>query len=471
MITLSGIPIDPDECIGDSLLVINDSFAELDKRTTYLLSAVALSAIDTDTINLERNSTFNTLSASVKNASITNSKIAFDGGSFCFRNKLINGSMSINQRTFGDVLTIPPNTASTEKNYVLDRWSCECAPQQALGGAQLVSFQSSDAPNGFTNSLAVSVAVPQTSNAPLIDAQTRATLSQTIEVKDVVDLKYGTTEAVPLTLSFWVKSNYAGNYTGQVKTLTESGASRSLLFAYTLSSTSWEQKLISIPGDTNAAAKITSTHYLTASNNAGMSVEFNIGSGNNYGLTLASPPSGWNPGDVLTLNSFTGAVANISQIILLSNALLKITGVQLEKGVTATPFEYRPFVLETSLCQRYFETSYPLNTKPGSILPPPLSKDDGFEFYNLSQFVYSTPFQTEKRDVPSTAESYDPNTGIVNRANIREVGTASCTTKTTTNLPYPKTNKNKISFDVIPAGIPYPSYYGLLHWVADSEIY
>lgn len=471
MTTLSGIPIDPDECIGDSLLVINDSFAELDKRTTYLLSAVALAAIDTDTIDLERNSTSNTLSANVKNASITNSKIAFDGGSFCFRNKLINGSMSINQRTFGDVLSIPLNISSTEKNYVVDRWSCECAPQQPTNFAQLVAFQSSDAPNGFTNSLAVSVAVPQTSHTPLIDPQTRASLSQTIEVKDIVDLKYGTTEAVPLTLSFWVKSNYAGNYTGQVKTLTESGSNRSRLFAYTLSSTSWEYKTINIPGDTDVSTKITSTHYLTASNSAGMSVEFNIGSGNNYGVTLTSPPSGWISGDVLTLNSFVGAIANISQLTLLASALLKITGIQLEKGITPTPFEYRPLVVETSLCQRYFETSYPLNTKPGSILTAPLNKDDGFEFYNLSQFVYSTPFQTEKRDVPSVAESYDPTTGIVNQANIREVGTTSCTTKTSTNLLYPKTNKNKIAFEVNPSGIIYANYYGLLHWVADSEIY
>lgn len=471
MITLSGIPIDPDECIGDSLLVINDSFIELDSRSKYLLSAVSFSAVNTDTISLERSSSLNALSASVKNLSITNKKLAFDGGSFFFRNKLINGTFSINQRTYGGMFAVPLNTVTTSKGYPIDRWSCECAPQPASGYAELFAYQSSDSPSGFTNSLAVSVVVPQTFVSPLVFDQTRATISQTVEIKDIVDLKYGTTEAAPLTLSFWAKSNYTGNYTGQIKTYIENGTNRSFVFSYTLSSTTWERKIIAIPADTDPLAKITNTFYLTGSNNAGMSVEFNIGSGNDYGVGLPNPPSTWINGDVLTLDSTAANPANIVQLILLAGSEFKITGVQLEKGTVETPFEYRPLTTEISLCQRYFETSYPLNTKPGTILPLPFNKEDGCEFHDFSRFVYTSRFQTEKRAVPLTAVCIDPATGLSNQANVREIGTTNCSSFACSNLIYPKTTKTTIAFEVNPVGIVYSSYYGLLHWVADSELY
>ena len=108
--------IDGDECIGASLPKINGNFAALSAAVCDLSG---FNVVDSPTIDLNWNASTRTLSADVKDASVTNAKIAFDGGSFCFRNKVINGGMEIDQRKAGAMHTI---TAAAPQVYSLDRW-------------------------------------------------------------------------------------------------------------------------------------------------------------------------------------------------------------------------------------------------------------------------------------------------------------------------------------------------------------
>ena len=108
------------ECIGDSLPKINTNFSVLGDNVCQLLTAVdSFNVVDSPTVDLTFDSYTRTLSADVKDASVTNAKIAFDGGSFCFRNKIINGDMRIDQRRAGAVYTQPANTAGYGS---CDRW-------------------------------------------------------------------------------------------------------------------------------------------------------------------------------------------------------------------------------------------------------------------------------------------------------------------------------------------------------------
>jgi hypothetical protein len=162
MTTLSSYnPIDPDECIGDSLGTINDAFIELFSRTYNLSILASLTAIDSSTIDLDRNLITNTLSADVISRSIKNKHIAFDGGQFAFRNFLLNGAMTIDQRYCSTPLVIPTHPTNITRVYSTDRWFCECSPQTPATAATIKVFRDTDAPVGFTNSVTLSVDATQ----------------------------------------------------------------------------------------------------------------------------------------------------------------------------------------------------------------------------------------------------------------------------------------------------------------------
>ena len=236
---------------------------------------------------------------------------------FGFKNRIINGGMVIDQRNAG-ASTTPANDA-----YMTDRFK--------YGGSQASKFtaqQVSTAPSGFINSLKMTVA-----SAVTIGAGDFFTVYQPIEGLNVADLAWGTASAATVTLSFWVNSSLTGTFGGSLR---NSSGARSYPFTYAISSANtWEQKSVTIAGDTTGT-------WLTT-NGIGIYAGFGLGIGSTYSGTAGA----WAAANYLSVTGATSVVGT-------NGATFYITGVQLEKGSTATSFDYRPYGTEEQLCQRYY---------------------------------------------------------------------------------------------------------------------
>lgn len=238
------------------------------------------------------------------------------------RNKIINGDMRIDQRGAGS--SFSPNTNGI---YTLDRWF---AGRSDLGGSVTI-IRSTNAPYGFTNSLLWTTV----SASPTLTAANRGIVQQRIEGFNMSDLSWGTPGAVPITLSFWVRSSNVGTFGGNIR---NGLFTRSYIFTYSISSSNtWEYKTVIIPGDT------TGTWY--SDNQEGMRVSFSMGAGPTY---TTSTVNSWISGD---FQNTTGTVS----IVTTTGATWQVTGVQVEPGTFPTPFERRPISTELALCQRYYE--------------------------------------------------------------------------------------------------------------------
>ena len=240
-------------------------------------------------------------------------------GYYGFKNRIINGGMVIDQRNAG------ANVTATAAVYTLDRW--KVAASQA---SKFTVQQSTDAPSGFKNSLKVT-----SSSAYSVTGNDYFAMLQTIEGYNVSDLGFGAAGASSVTFSFWVKSSLTGSFGGSLENYVQN---RCYSFAYTVSAANtWEYKTVTAVGDT--------TGTWNTDNSGGMIVWFGLGAtGTRVGTAGAwgtQSGSGLQP---------SGTVS----VVGTSGATFYITGVQLEKGSTATSFDYRPYGTELALCQRYY---------------------------------------------------------------------------------------------------------------------
>jgi hypothetical protein len=236
-----------------------------------------------------------------------------------FKNRIINGAMVIDQRNAGTSVTL-----ASGGTYTVDRWQ----GYEDTDGA-MTAQQDSSAPTGFINSLKFTTT---TADASLASTQF-ALIQQKIEGFNISDLGWGTASAATVALSFWVRSSLTGTFGGSLR---NSAQTRSYPFTYTISvANTWEQKTVTIAGDTTGT-------WLTT-NGIGIQVAFGLGVGSTYSGTAGA----WAATQYF---SATGATSVIGTL----NATFYITGVQLEKGSTATSFDYRPYGTELSLCERYY---------------------------------------------------------------------------------------------------------------------
>ena len=240
---------------------------------------------------------------------------------FGFKNRIINGAMVIDQRNAG------ASVAFTTSAYTLDRWV------GAVGTATGTTIQrSTTSTTGFSNSALITIG---TGASPASGAVNR--IYQVIEGFNIADLAWGTASAATVTFSFWVRSSVTGTFSGALY-----GAStiQSYPFNYTISTANtFEQKTVTIAGPTTGTWDFT--------NGAGIYVNFDLGSG----TTFKGTANAWATG------TFTG-VTGATNLCATTGATFYITGVQLEKGSTATSFDVRPYGTELALCQRYLEKSY-----------------------------------------------------------------------------------------------------------------
>jgi hypothetical protein len=248
-----------------------------------------------------------------------------------FKNRIINGAMVISQRNAGASVTLP--AAST---YTTDRWNIYSAQASKLSAQQ--NAGSVTPPAGFTNYLGIT-----SLSAYSVTASDEFLFRQPIEGYNVSDLGFGTAGASTATLSFRVYSSLTGTFGGSLQNV---GATRSYPFSYSIPvANTWTTISVTIAGDTAGTWPKT--------NGNGLYVVLGLGVGSTYSGTAGA----WVGSCV---NVPTGSVS----VVGTSGATFYITGVQLEKGSTATAFDYRPYGTELALCQRYYETSFPPTIKP-----------------------------------------------------------------------------------------------------------
>jgi hypothetical protein len=239
------------------------------------------------------------------------------------RNRIINGAMVIDQRNAG------ASVSATTSAYSVDRWLPYAGQTSKMTAQQ--NAGSVTPPAGFVNYLGIT-----SSSAYSVLSSDIFGVFQYIEGYNVADLGWGSANAQPITLSFWVRSSLTGTFGGALR---NSAADRSYPFTYTISSANtWEYETITIPGDTSGT-------WLTT-NGVGIRLQFGLG----VGSTFSGTAGAWAAGNFI---SATGAVS----VVGTSGATFYVTGVQLEAGTTASPFEYRLYGTELALCQRYYETS------------------------------------------------------------------------------------------------------------------
>jgi len=241
------------------------------------------------------------------------------GNATLMKNKIINGSMVIDQRNAG--------ASVTNTSYTLDRWTVNQYPNTGKFSVQQ-NAGSVTPPAGFTYYLGAT-----SLSAYSIGSGDIYSILQPIEGYNVADLGWGTANAKTVTLSFQVRSSLTGTFGGAIQ---NSANNRSYPFSYTISSANtWTSISVTIAGDTSGT-------WLTT-NGIGMYVVFGMGMGSTYSGTAGS----WAGADY---RSATGATS----VVGTNGATFYITGVQLEVGSSATGFEYRQYTTELQLCQRYF---------------------------------------------------------------------------------------------------------------------
>jgi hypothetical protein len=272
------------------------------------------------TTNLQNASAANPAFVLASDGSATANLSSLNGGPIAgSRNRIINGDMRIDQRNAGASVT------PTNNSYSLDRY------QNNLTQASKFTVQqnagSVTPPSGFKNYLGCT-----STSAYSVTASDYFFIQQVVEGFNIADLDWGTANAQSVTLSFWVRSSLTGTFNVNFG----NDYARGYAATYTISAANtWEKKTITILGDT--------TGTWNATNGVGLRLCWNIGSGSSTQQTVGS----WG---TWVGSGATGATS----VVGTNGATFYITGVQLEPGSVATPFERRSYGAELALCQRYF---------------------------------------------------------------------------------------------------------------------
>jgi hypothetical protein len=320
-------------------------------------------------------SAINNAAASSGGLSIDSSGVVSGGLPSPNRNLLYNGAMQVAQRG--------TSTASitTTGYYTADRWA---VTPTAMG--TWTNSVEEDAPSGSGISKSFKLLCTTADATPSADDYIFVT--QMLEGFDVQRIAKGTASAQQLTLSFWVKSNVTGTYNVNIR---DAANSRVVGAQYSISSSStWEKKTITFPADTTGA--------FANDNSAQLQVRWWLGSGTNR--TSGSVATVW---ESQVLANFAPGQTNLASA---TNNYWQITGVQLEVGPTATPFEFKSYGTELAECQRYYEKSYNQATAPGAAATIGAFKT----IAPTTTGIFSVDFKVSKRAAP-TVTTYSTSDG------------------------------------------------------------
>ena len=310
-------------------------------------------------------------------ANVTGVLIEANGGTgtttgyYGFKNRIINGAMVIDQRNAGASVTANNGIFGVDRFKITATQSSKGTMQQNAGSVT--------PPAGFKNYLGL------TSSSAFTPASgDLIALLQRIEGYNIGDLGWGASGASTVTLSFWVRSSLTGTFGGGIG---NDAGDYTYPFSYTISSANtWEQKTITIVGPTSGT--------WLSTNGIGINLSFSLATGSTFSGTAGA----WT-GAVNAYNA-TGATQPFST----NAATWYITGVQLEKGSTATSFDYRPYGTEFLLCQRYYQALGNVSTSAyysqgilGFILPVPMraSPTIAFSYNGTTNRVYQIDTGTQ----------------------------------------------------------------------------
>ena len=238
---------------------------------------------------------------------------------FSFRNRIINGDFRVSQ--YNGATAVTPAGAGA---YVIDRWL-----YSASQASKLTMQQVADAPIGAKYSEKISVAAQY---APITSDY--FTFLQKIEGQNIIDFAFGTSSALSITTSYWIKTSVAGAYSVNI---CNGSFTRSYVATYTIPTANvWTQLKLTISGD--------QTGTWATDNTSGLQLTFDLGTGATYATTTTNA---WQAGNFVKAS---GTVDFVNQV---AGSTWQIANVQMEAGTVATPFELRPIGTELALCQRY----------------------------------------------------------------------------------------------------------------------
>ena len=321
-------------------------------------------------------------------------------GALSNRNLVIGGAMNIAQR--GTSTTV---AAADGDTFLVDRFFV------LIDGTAAATYsQSTEAPADFSRSIKLDVTTADTLNT-----NDQLKLEHRVEGYNSAFLNWGTSDAKKVTLSFWIKSNLTGNT--QVA-FVNNGNNRNYVATFTIdSANTWEQKTLTVPGDTAG----------TWETGNGIGIRLRWGS---FGPTYQTSSVDQWVANSTQLNSRSDSPINFASS---TDNELYITGVQLEVGEKATPFEHRSYSDELARCQRYF------------LDPAGVSGDaSGTDFiqFNLGQtgtgsneYIVPVSFPVTMRVAPTvTVGSNDKGEGVFNTLNPNGNGRLDATTSGTKSI-------------------------------------
>lgn len=312
----------PVNSVNDVEVVVNNVIQQPNSYTVSGTTLTLSAAPSSGTSNVYvRYLATNQQSFTVGNNTVGYNQLTSDMQSkFAMKNRIINGAMVIDQRNAGASVALT-------NGYCLDRFVCNSSQTNKFTTQQ--NAGSVTPPPGFTNYLGVT-----SSSSYSVISSDSMWIGQRIEGYNVADLNWGTANASSVTFSFWVRSSLTGTFGGSVF---NGAANRFYVYSYVINSANtWEQKSITIPGDT--------TGTWLKDNGIGLAVLWSVGTGSTY---LGAAGS-WGS------TVYTGVIGQ-QNVVGTNGATFYITGVQLEVGTSATGFEYRQYQQELALCQRYYE--------------------------------------------------------------------------------------------------------------------
>ena len=278
---------------------------------------------------IRHNSATSDAITTVSDGTCTAKLTSVGGGGLSHRNKARNGAMKISQRG----TTFSPTTSTV---HLMDGWRTD---HGSSGNLDTTVTQSTDAPAGFTKSLKIT---PDSTLTP--SGSQNGLLAHYLEGQDLQDLAFGTSDAKPVTVSWYAKTSAtgAGNYTVKVDYRDASNNTYSVnkLFAFT---TTWTRYTYTIPATGTATS-----NGMTDTNTLGLKVEYHLFAGPD---DVHSQFTQWTINPTPTFKVISGQKNFMDNT---SNELY-ITGFQVEVGDTATSFEHRIIGDELLRCQRYYQ--------------------------------------------------------------------------------------------------------------------
>ena len=318
---------------GDANNTWNTSTATLTVNGSIVSNTVTSTAITSNTVTsntvvakyLSSNGSVGTV-GQVLTSGGAGANTVWSAGSVGYRNRIINGDMKIDQRNGG--------ASGTAGQYTVDRWYYGAS--QSSKGTWGRNLNAIAGPAGFPFYLGF-----QSSSSYSVLTGDYDQFFQVIEADAINDLQWGTVNAQPVTLSFWVYSSLGGAtpFSGVIKNY---AATRSYPFTYSIPVANvWTYITVTIPGDTTGNWVIMSGNGLGS-----LYVQFDLGCGATFRGTAGS----WATGNLV---GTTGSVS----VVGTNAATWYVTGVQLEVGSVATPFERLPPQVSLALCQRYYSTN------------------------------------------------------------------------------------------------------------------